>query len=172
MRAAMGIDGLAGKVALVGEGGDLLGRSVALALAARGVSVVVTGRVERALGETVGEIVSGGGKARHVVADPEREDAGAAVARALDVFGGLDLVVATSGRSGLLRSAAPRVREGGRLVAVGPPPAAGWPPVGKSVECVGLSLDAEVDAGVTAQLVVFVCSRAGRGLGGRTVVVR
>jgi NAD(P)-dependent dehydrogenase (short-subunit alcohol dehydrogenase family) len=40
---------------------------IALVLAGRGARVVVTGPDERALGELVGEIVFGGGKARHVV---------------------------------------------------------------------------------------------------------
>lgn len=86
--------GLDGRVALVTGGGSEVGRAIALALAARGVKVVVTGRNERALGETVGEIAYGGGKARHVVADV-RNGAEFAVAaeRAIEVFGGLDIVV-------------------------------------------------------------------------------
>ena len=44
---------LHGKVALVTGGGEDVGRAIALALAARGVRVVITGREERALGETV-----------------------------------------------------------------------------------------------------------------------
>lgn len=42
---------------------------VALVLASRGARVVLTGPRERALGELVGEIVFGGGKARHVVGE-------------------------------------------------------------------------------------------------------
>lgn len=92
---------LEGQVALVTGGGKGTGRAIALALAARGVRVVVTGRDERALGETVGEIAFGGGKARHLAGDVR--DAGhlrAAVARAVESFGGLDVVVATAGLSG------------------------------------------------------------------------
>ena len=48
------MSGLDGKVALVTGGGKAIGRAIALALAARGVRVVVMGRTERALGETVG----------------------------------------------------------------------------------------------------------------------
>ncbi|MBS2016130.1 MAG: SDR family NAD(P)-dependent oxidoreductase [Deltaproteobacteria bacterium] len=85
---------LDGQVALVTDGGSALGRAIALALAARGVKVVVTGPVERSLGETVGEIAYGGGKARHVVAAPRDPVAvGSALARAVEVFGRLDLVV-------------------------------------------------------------------------------
>jgi len=81
------------QVALVTDGGGPLGRAVALALAARGVRIVVTGPVEKPVGETVGEIVYGGGKARHVVADPrDRAGVGSAVARAHEVFGRLDVL--------------------------------------------------------------------------------
>jgi len=60
-----------GATAVVHDGGEPTGRAIALALAARGVRVVVAGANERALGETVGEIAFGGGKARHVVGGVE-----------------------------------------------------------------------------------------------------
>jgi NAD(P)-dependent dehydrogenase (short-subunit alcohol dehydrogenase family) len=75
-------------IAVVIDGGSPQGRAIALALAARGTRVVVAGVNERDLGETVGEIVYGGGKARHVVGDVE-----AATPRAREVFGGLDVIV-------------------------------------------------------------------------------
>jgi NAD(P)-dependent dehydrogenase (short-subunit alcohol dehydrogenase family) len=114
---------LEGQVALVTGGGTGLGRAVALALAARGVRIVVTGREERALGETVGEIAHAGGKARHVAGDPrEASHLDSAVARALDVFGGLDVVVDASGEqaAGRLLDA---LRSPGRLVLTSPTPA-------------------------------------------------
>ncbi len=93
--------GLDGKVALVTGGGKGIGRSIALALAARGVRVVITGRDERALGETVGEMAYGGGKARHVAGDVANPShVAAAVNRAIEVFGGLDIVIANAGQSG------------------------------------------------------------------------
>jgi NAD(P)-dependent dehydrogenase (short-subunit alcohol dehydrogenase family) len=89
---------LSGQVALITGGGSGVGRAVSLALGARGVRVVVAGRDERPLGETVGEIAYGGGKARHLVADVrEPAQVQAAVARAIEVFGGLDLVVSAAG---------------------------------------------------------------------------
>lgn len=77
-------------MALVDGGGGPVGRAVALALAAAGARIVVCGPEERPLGETVGEIAYGGGKARHVVGD-----VAAAAARAVEVFGPVDLVIAT-----------------------------------------------------------------------------
>ncbi len=135
--------GLSGKVALVTGGGKGIGRAVSLALAARGVCVVVTGREEKALAETVGEIAFGGGKARHVPGDVrDARHAEVAVERALEVFGGLDFVIANAGQSGRVdlgqeleraeailqtnlmgayytfHAAAPKVNESGRLIAM------------------------------------------------------
>ena len=84
----MGEVTLEGKVAIVEDGGSELGRAVALALSARGVSIVVCGAVERPLGETVGHVVYAGGKARHVVGGVED-----AARRAREVFGDVDIVV-------------------------------------------------------------------------------
>ena len=81
---------LEGKVAVIEDGGSELGRAVALALSARGVSIVVCGPVEKPLGETVGYVVYAGGKARHVVGSIED-----ATARAREVFGRVDLVLGT-----------------------------------------------------------------------------
>src|SRR4051794_36204440 len=89
-----GTRSLEGRTALVTGGGSVLGRAIALALSARGVRIVVTGRDEKALGETVGEVVHGGGKARHVAGAPgDAAHLSAAVERASSVFGPLDIVV-------------------------------------------------------------------------------
>ncbi len=92
---------LEGQVALVTGGGKGIGRAIALALGARGVAVLVTGRGEKALGEAVGEIAHGGGKARHLPGDVR--DPGhlrAAVEKAVASFGRLDIVVANAGLGG------------------------------------------------------------------------
>jgi NAD(P)-dependent dehydrogenase (short-subunit alcohol dehydrogenase family) len=82
-------------VALVACGPDGIGREIALALAARGVRIVVTGADERAIAEIVGEIAFGGGKARHVAGDPtDPAVVRAAVARATETFGAINLAVA------------------------------------------------------------------------------
>lgn len=82
-------------------GGRGIGKAIALELAARGARVLVTGRNERALGEVVGEIVYQRGAARHLVADVR--DAAAmeqAAARAAELWGSLDIVVANAGAGG------------------------------------------------------------------------
>lgn len=79
---------LEGKVAVIEDGGSELGRAVALALSARGASIVVCGPVEKSLGETVGYVVYAGGKARHVVGSIDD-----AASRAKEVFGRVDLVL-------------------------------------------------------------------------------
>ncbi|MDB4944161.1 MAG: idnO [Labilithrix sp.] len=92
---------LEGKTALVVGGGEEIGRAIALALSARGVRIVVAGENERDLGLTIGELVFGGGKGRHVVGDPADPAAlTAAAARAREVFGPLDIVVAAAGADG------------------------------------------------------------------------
>ena len=79
---------LEGRVAVVVNGGGELGRAIALALSARGVSIVVCGREEKPLGETVGHVVYAGGKARHVVGGADD-----AAKRAREVFGDPFIVV-------------------------------------------------------------------------------
>jgi ketoreductase len=98
----------AGRVALVTGGGKGLGRAIALGLAARGMRVVVMGRDEKALGMVVGEIVYGGGAARHSPGDVrERADVDRAVDKAVLAFGRIDVVVANAGVSGCVPLAAP-----------------------------------------------------------------
>lgn len=91
---------LDGRVAVITGGGKGIGRAIALELAARGARVVVTGRDEAALGEAVGEIAHGGGQARHVAGDV-RDDTHlrAAVARAVETWGTIDIAVANAGIS-------------------------------------------------------------------------
>ncbi len=94
---------LSGQVAVVTEASDGIGRAIALLLGAHGVSLVLVGRTERALGEVVGEVVYGGGKARHVVGDVRDLAAlTCAVDRAVEAFGGLDIAIANAGIPGAL----------------------------------------------------------------------
>jgi NAD(P)-dependent dehydrogenase (short-subunit alcohol dehydrogenase family) len=79
------------RIAVVVDGGSPLGRALALALAARGARVVVAGPVERALGETVGEIACSGGQGRHVLGGVDE-----AVARAEALWGPVNVVIETA----------------------------------------------------------------------------
>ncbi|WP_405812985.1 SDR family oxidoreductase [Streptomyces sp. NBC_01390] len=85
---------LAGKTALVTGGGQGVGRGIALALAAEGAAVVITGRTEATLKETAGEITGRGGRAHTVIGDVgERADIDRMVAETVREFGGLDVLV-------------------------------------------------------------------------------
>ncbi|WP_328688843.1 SDR family oxidoreductase [Streptomyces phaeochromogenes] len=85
---------LAGKTALVTGGGQGVGRGIALALAAEGAAVVITGRTESKLKDTAGEIAERGGRAHTVVGDVgDRADVDHMVAETVREFGGLDVLV-------------------------------------------------------------------------------
>jgi citronellol/citronellal dehydrogenase len=87
---------LDGKVALITGGGTGLGRATALELARCGAKVVVAGRREEVLAETVSEI--GPNRAWWVSGDVrERAGADRLVAEALRLAGGLDVLVNNAG---------------------------------------------------------------------------
>ncbi|MFE0043855.1 SDR family NAD(P)-dependent oxidoreductase [Streptomyces albireticuli] len=83
-----------GKTVLVTGGGTGIGRAVALAFAREGAKVVVAGRREEPLKETVGHVEAEGGEAVAITADVTRaEDVRALVERTVERFGGLDVAV-------------------------------------------------------------------------------
>ncbi|MFF4015881.1 SDR family NAD(P)-dependent oxidoreductase [Streptomyces sp. NPDC001843] len=85
---------LSGRTALVTGGGQGVGRGIALALAAEGAAVVITGRTEGKLKDTAGEITERGGRAYTVVGDVgERDDVDRMVAETVREFGRLDVLV-------------------------------------------------------------------------------
>lgn len=88
---------------LVTGGSRGLGRAAAEALAAAGASVLVAGRDEAALTETVKAIWEAGGAAEYAVAELTDEKAvSRAVARMADAFGGVDVLVNNAGVPGPL----------------------------------------------------------------------
>ncbi|WP_327356158.1 SDR family NAD(P)-dependent oxidoreductase [Streptomyces sp. NBC_01304] len=93
------------KTALVTGAGSGLGRAIALALAAEGANVVVAGRGEGPLKETVALIEEQGGTGYAHAADVSRsEDVKALVRAAVERFGSLDVAV---NNAGVFRGAGP-----------------------------------------------------------------
>jgi NAD(P)-dependent dehydrogenase (short-subunit alcohol dehydrogenase family) len=90
---------LAGRVALVSGSGRNIGRSIALALAAKGARVVVNGHQDAAaVDAVVAEVRAAGGQALGVMADVSDDaQVAAMVSQARDAFGSLDIVVSNVG---------------------------------------------------------------------------
>ncbi len=89
---------LTGKVAMVTGGGTGIGEAAALALAASGANVVITGRRKERLDEVVAAIEAAGGRALSVRSDVSEEaDAFGAVEATIAAFGRLDIIVNSAG---------------------------------------------------------------------------
>lgn len=87
-----------GKVAFVTGGGEGIGRAIALQLSQGGASVVVTGRTEAKIKETVRLIETAGGKAQAITCDVRKEDeVKAALQKTKETFGRLDMAVNNAG---------------------------------------------------------------------------
>lgn len=89
---------LEGKSALITGAGSGIGRESALLFAAEGAAVAAVDLNENAVGETISEIIAGGGMAIPVVADVSRDgDVAAMVATAEEAFGRIDVLFNNAG---------------------------------------------------------------------------
>ena len=89
---------LQGRAAVVVGGSRGIGREVALLLAALGARVVVNGRDEQAVSETVGEIAAAGHRAVGFAGSPADQDTAAAlIAACVGEYGSLDILVNCAG---------------------------------------------------------------------------
>jgi NAD(P)-dependent dehydrogenase (short-subunit alcohol dehydrogenase family) len=92
------VRGLAGRRAVITGAGGALGRASCLRFAAEGARVAVLDVSTEAAQETADQVRAGGGEAVVVVADVRDEgQVAAAVATAVDAFGGLDVVFNNAG---------------------------------------------------------------------------
>ncbi|HEX6153047.1 MAG TPA: SDR family NAD(P)-dependent oxidoreductase [Solirubrobacterales bacterium] len=110
---------LQGTVALVTGASSGIGEATARSLAARGASVALVARRADRLERLGGEIADAGGTALPIEADvSEREQAEAAVSRAVDELGRLDVLVNNAGVMLLGPAADAPVEEWERMVEV------------------------------------------------------
>ncbi|MGB0036868.1 MAG: SDR family NAD(P)-dependent oxidoreductase [Candidatus Acidiferrales bacterium] len=89
---------LSGKVALITGGGTGIGRACALAFAREGAKLAVGGRRREPLDEVMREISKSGGEGLAVTCDvTERKSVEAAIAKVVERFGRMDVVVNNAG---------------------------------------------------------------------------
>ena len=92
------MENLKGKIAYITGGGKGLGKAAALALAAEGVHVAITGRNETALKETVKQIKAHGVKATYAVFDVSDFDAvKKSIAHLKATFGAANILINNAG---------------------------------------------------------------------------
>ncbi|MEP1470085.1 MAG: SDR family oxidoreductase [Halieaceae bacterium] len=85
---------LSGKTALVTGAGQGVGQGIALALAAQGASIAVTGRTMEKLENTCAQIEERGGRALAIVCDVKDNDSlSKCVNRVVEHFGGINILV-------------------------------------------------------------------------------
>lgn len=91
-------DRLKDKVAIVTGGGTGIGRSIAVFFAREGAKVIICGRTEATLKETLRIIEKEGGDAMHVLCDVSKsEQAKQLIDRTIDKYGRLDVLVNNAG---------------------------------------------------------------------------
>ena len=93
---------LAGKVAFITGASSGIGKATALLFAQEGAKVIVLSTTPEEIDETVAQIQEVGGEALAVVADISKpKDMQRAVKKAVEAFGGLDIVFANAGINGV-----------------------------------------------------------------------
>jgi NAD(P)-dependent dehydrogenase (short-subunit alcohol dehydrogenase family) len=93
---------LSGKVALVTGGASGIGEACSRLLAAEGAAVGVLGRTESEAVHLADDINAQGGRALALIADVSDEQAmRQAIDRLVDIYGGLDIVIANAGINGV-----------------------------------------------------------------------
>ena len=108
MAAAERSMSLEGQVAIVTGSGRGIGRAIALAYAQAGADVVVTARSQEQIDAVCEEIIEAGGTAVAIRADvTNRNDVEALIARTIEQFGRLDIVVANAGATSPETSVSP-----------------------------------------------------------------
>jgi citronellol/citronellal dehydrogenase len=106
------VDANEGRVALITGGGSGIGRATACELAASGADVVICGRREGPLNETVEAIQAAGGRCIAVPADVREPDhVERLVATAIERFGAIDVLVHSAG--GQFTAPAEEISDGG-----------------------------------------------------------
>ena len=89
---------LAGKVAIVTGGNSGVGKATAILLAKEGAKVVISARRQPQLDEVAAEIKESGGKVTTVVTDISKpEDAANLVAKTVEAYGKLDILINNAG---------------------------------------------------------------------------
>jgi 3alpha(or 20beta)-hydroxysteroid dehydrogenase len=97
------VEGLEGRVAVISGAGGGIGRAVCLRLAAEGADLVATDLAGSGLPETVDAVRAAGGRCEALEADvTQRTDWDATRVRAVDVYGGVDVVVNNAGVEGAI----------------------------------------------------------------------
>lgn len=97
----MGCERLKGKVAFITGGGSGIGKAIAAGLVDEGAAVCVAGRNRQNLDAAVAEFEASGGRALAIPMDIRwEEEVVAAVQKALEAFGHIDILVNNSGIGG------------------------------------------------------------------------
>ncbi len=92
---------LADKTVLISGGGTGIGRATAVCFASEGAQVMIAGRRQGPLLETVDAIHAAGGQAEYVVADyADVQHVEHSIAKTVETFGGLDVLINNAGVAG------------------------------------------------------------------------